>query len=240
VKTAWVTGGTRGIGHAVVETLLARGWQVAFTWRSDEASAREVEEAHDGQARSFAMDLGDPAAPGEVVRAIEEAMGPIDGLVNNAGFQHSELLAMTRDEDWQQVLDVNLGGTFRCCRAVLKGMVARHGGAIVNVASLSALHGVSGQAAYGAAKAGMLGMTRALAREVGRRDIRVNAVVPGFVSTDLTSDLPAEVVRELRSGEALPRGTAPADVAAAIAFLLSEDARAITGQALIVDAGTSC
>lgn len=240
MKTAWVTGGTRGIGRAVVEALLAREWQVAFTWRRDEAGAQRLEAAHDGRARGFTMDLADRAAPARIVRSIEETLGPVDGLVNNAGFQHSELLAMTRDEDWQEVLDVNLNGAFRCCRAVLKGMVARRDGAIVNVASLSALHGVSGQAAYGAAKAGLLGMTRALAREVGRRNIRVNAVVPGFVATDLTAELAEEVVRELRSGEALPGGTAAEDVAAAVAFLLSDDARAITGQALIVDAGTSC
>ena len=137
------------------------------------------------------------------------------------------------------MVDVDLGGAFRCCRAVLRGMVARRRGAIVNVASLSALRGVAGQAAYAAAKAGLLGMTRSLAREVGRRGVRVNAVVPGFVATAMTADVPEEAARALRSMECLPRGVEPADVASAVAFLLSDRAAAITGQALVVDAGAS-
>jgi len=240
VSTAWVTGGSRGIGRAIVEELVTRGWQVAFTYRSDERTAEALQREHPDRAQRFQMDLADAAAPRRVLEAIEDAMGPVDGLVNNAGFQHSELLAMTADDDWNHVMEANLGGAFRCCRAVLKGMVSRRRGAIVNIASLSALHGVAGQSAYSAAKAGLLGMTRSLAREVGKRSIRVNAVVPGFVATGLTEVLTEEVVRELRSGEVLPAGTTARDVAAAVAFLLSDEAKAITGQALVVDAGTSC
>lgn len=240
MNTAWVTGGSRGIGRAVVEALVADEWQVAFTYRQDEGTAEALQREFPERVQRFQMDLGDAAAPNRILQAIEEALGPVDGLVNNAGFQHSELLAMTADDDWGRVLDTNLGGAFRCCRAVLRGMVSRRRGAIVNVASLSALHGVAGQSAYSAAKAGLLGMTRSLAREVGRRNIRVNAVVPGFVATGLTEVLTEETVRELRSGEVLPAGTTSRDVAAAVAFLLSDGARAITGQALVVDAGTSC
>ena len=131
-------------------------------------------------------------------------LGPIAGLVNNAGIQASTLLALTTDETWDEILDINLGGAFRVTREVLRHMVARRRGAIVNVASLSALHGVPGHAAYAASKAGLIAMTRCVAREMGRRNIRVNAVVPGYVATDMTSDLPDSSVQTLRSGEVLP------------------------------------
>lgn len=236
---ALVTGGGRGIGRAIVEALLADGWRVALTWRAEEATARAVEAAAGGRARAFHLDLADRRRPEALVDEVEAALGPLTGLVNNAGLLRESLLALTSDADWEAVLDANLGGAFRCCRAALRGMVARRRGAIVNVASLSALRGVGGQAAYAAAKAGLLGMTRSLAREVGRRGIRVNAVVPGFVATAMTADVPAEKARALRAMECLPRGVEAADVAAAVAFLLSDRAAAITGQALVVDAGAS-
>jgi 3-oxoacyl-[acyl-carrier protein] reductase len=146
---------------------------------------------------------------------------------------------MTPDRDWDEVLDVNLSGVFRCCRAVLPGMMRRRRGAIVSVSSLSAVAGVAEQAAYAASKAAVLGLTRVLAREVGKRGVRVNAVLPGFVATDMTSALPEDVVRALRSHECLPGGTTAADVAHLVAFLLSDRAAAITGQSMLVDAGTS-
>jgi 3-oxoacyl-[acyl-carrier protein] reductase len=174
-----------------------------------------------------------------VAAEVEEALGPVEGLVNNAGLRRESLLAMTSDEDWNAVLETNLGGLFRCCRAVLRGMMVRRRGGIVNVSSLSALHGVAGQGAYAASKAGILGLTRSLAREAGKRGVRVNAVVPGFVPTDLTAGLPEAAVANLRAGECLPRGVMPADVAQAVLFLLSDRAAAITGQTLVVDAGAS-
>lgn len=239
-RLAWVTGGSRGIGREIVERLVRDGWRVAFTWRAEEAAARDVEAACDGRATGWRMDLFDPRAPATALAEIEERLGTVDALVNNAGHQHSELLALTREEDLQRLIDVNLAGAIRCCRAVVKGMVARRGGAVVNVSSLTALRGVAGQAAYGAVKAGLLGLTRSLAREIGRRGVRVNAVVPGFVATELTGELPSRAVELLRSQEALPYGVEAADVAAAVAFLVSDDARAITGQALVVDAGVYC
>jgi 3-oxoacyl-[acyl-carrier protein] reductase len=238
VGTVLVTGGSRGLGRAAVEALAAEpDTAVAFTWSSDESAAREVEAATG--ARAFHLDLRDRARPDDLVMEVEDALGPVSGLVNNAGLRRESLLAMTSDEDWEAVLDANLGGLFRCCRAVLRGMMVRRRGAIVNVSSLSALHGVAGQGAYAASKAGILGLTRSLAREVGKRGVRVNAVIPGFVATDLTAGLPAERIAHLRAGECLARGVQPADVAQAVLFLLSDRAAAITGQTLVVDAGAS-
>ena len=249
MATILVTGGSRGIGRAVVEALAAApaagtggagaGTAVAFTWCSREAAAREVEQATAGRARAFHLDLRDRARPDDLVAEVEAALGPLEGLVNNAGERREALLAMMSDDDWEAVLDVNLGGLFRCCRAALRGMLVRRRGAIVNLASLSALHGVAGQAAYAASKAGILGLTRALAREVGKRQVRVNAVVPGFVPTDLTAGVPAAAAAALRAGECLPGGVSVGAVAEAVLFLLSDRAAAITGQTLVVDAGAS-
>jgi 3-oxoacyl-[acyl-carrier protein] reductase len=234
-----LTGGSRGLGRAMVGALVALGRPVAFTFRRDEAAAREVEAASGGLARAFHLDLADRARPDALVEEFEAALGPLAGLVNNAGLHRESLAAFTPDADWDAVVDANLGGAFRCCRAVLRGMMHRRRGAIVQVASLAALHGLPGQAAYAASKAGLLGMTRALAREAGRRNVRVNAVVPGFVATDLTADLPPAAVERLRAGECLPGGVTAEAVADAVAFLLSDRAAAITGQALVVDAGAS-
>jgi len=149
------------------------------------------------------------------------------------------LLALTSDADWSRVLDVNLAGAFRCCRAVMRGMISRRRGSIVNVSSLSALHGVKGQTAYAASKAGLLGMTRSLAREVGRKKVRVNAVAPGFVATEMTRGLPEAAVAALRAMECLPGGVDAQSVAQTVLFLLSDRAASITGQCLVVDAGSS-
>lgn len=233
-----VTGGSRGIGRAIVERLIDDGWMVAFTYRTDAEVARQVEETSGRRGCGFVLDLADRARPDALVREIEAALGPIDALVNNAGMRHDALLAMTSDRDWDTLVEVNQSGAFRCCRAVLPGMVHRRRGAIVNVSSLGAIAGVPGQAAYAATKAALLGLTRALAREVGRRNIRVNAVLPGYVATDMTAELPEGTVRGLRAHECLPRGTSAADVAHLVAFLLSDRAAAITGQAIAVDAGS--
>ena len=234
-----VTGGSRGIGRAVVEALAADSIPVAFTWSSSEAAARELEEASGGRARAFPLDLLDRNRPDDLVAEVEEALGPLTGLVNNAGIRRESLAALTSDADWDAVLDTNLGGAFRCCRAVLRGMMVRRRGSIVNVSSLSALHGVAGQVAYAASKAGLLGLTRSLSREAGKRGVRVNAVVPGFVPTDLTAGLPEAAVQTLRAGESLAGGVGAPAVAQAVLFLLSDRASAITGQTLVVDAGAS-
>lgn len=235
----WVTGGSRGIGRALVRVLVAEGRRVAFTYCSGEAAARSVEAECGGLAKAWQLDLADRARPGVIVPEIEDALGAIAGLVNNAAIRRDQLLASTNDADWDAVIDANLGGAFRCCRAVLPKMITRRAGSIVNVSSLTAVRGVAGQAAYGATKAGLIGMTKSLARELGKRNIRVNAVVPGLVMTEMIADTPPERLKELRAIEALPSGTNPEDVAAMIAFLLSDRAAAITGQAFLVDAGST-
>lgn len=236
---ALVTGGGRGIGRAIVEALVEGGWTVALTWRDRSGPAAEVLSSCAPHAFSYQLDLEDRERPAALVDQIEQELGPIDGLVNNAGIQRVELLAMTSDASWDQMIETNLGGAFRCMRAVLRCMVSRRRGAIVNIASLSAVHGVAGHSAYAASKAGMLAMTRCAAREMGKRSIRVNAVIPGYVATDMTAGLDERAIAHLRAPECLKQGTPPSSVAAAVVFLLSDRAGSITGQALTVDAGAT-
>ena len=232
-----VTGGTKGIGRAIVEALVGAGKQVAFTWRSDKALARKVEEESGGAATGLAFDLRDRSRASLVVDEVEQKLGPIAGLVNNAGIQASTLLALTTDETWDEILDINLGGAFRMTREVLRHMVSRRRGAIVNVSSLSALHGVPGHAAYAASKAGLIGFSRSVAREVAARNITVNVVAPGLIDTDMTRALPPEVQAEWQSKVPLSRFGTPEDVAAAVCFLASDEASYITGQVLAVNGG---
>ncbi len=236
-RVALVTGGSRGIGRAIVRALAGEGWRVAFTWREREDEAQRLAGELGDAARPFRLDLLDRARPGSLVVEVEDQLGPIAGLVNNAGVRRDGLLAALPDDAWDAMLDANLGGAFRCCRAAIPRMLRRRAGSIVNVSSLTAVHGLAGQTAYGAAKAGILGLTRSLAREIGSRGIRVNAVIPGFVPTDMVADLPPEKVTALRAAEALPGGVTAASVADAVAFLLSDRAASITGQTLVVDAG---
>jgi 3-oxoacyl-[acyl-carrier protein] reductase len=237
--TILVTGGSSGIGSAVVRLLSHRGSRVAFTYRRNESQARALESDLGGAARAYGLDLQDPEGPERVARQVEEECGAIAGLVNNAGCSASQLLAMTPDGDWQRVLDVNLGGAFRCCRAVLPKMMHRRRGSIVNIVSLGAMRGVAGQTAYAASKAGLLGMTRSLAREVGRRNVRVNALAPGYVRTPMTEGLSADQIEFLRRAECLPSGVSIDCVAETVGFLLSDGAASITGQCVVVDAGVS-
>ena len=234
---ALVTGGSRGIGRAIVRTLAAEGWRVAFTWREREDEARRLVEELGDAARPFRFDLLDRARPGDLIVEVEAQVGPIAGLVNNAGVRRDGLLAALPDDAWDQVIDANLGGVFRCCRAAIPRMMSRRAGSIVNVSSLTAVHGLAGQAAYGAAKAGILGLTRSLAREIGSRGLRINSVIPGFVPTEMVADVTPEMVKALRASEALPLGVTADSVAGGVAFLLSDRAASITGQTLVIDAG---
>ena len=236
-RVALVTGGSRGIGRAIVRALAGEGWTVAFTWREREDEARRLAGELGDAVHPFRFELLDRARPGGLVVEVEEQVGPIAGLVNNAGVRRDTLLAALPDGAWDEMLDANLGGVFRCCRAAIPLMLRRRAGSIVNVSSLTAVHGLAGQTAYGAAKAGILGLTRCLAREVGSRGIRVNAVIPGFVPTDMVADVAPEKVKALRAAEVLPGGVTAASVADAVAFLLSDRAASITGQSIVIDAG---
>jgi 3-oxoacyl-[acyl-carrier protein] reductase len=236
-RVALVTGGSRGIGREIVRALVAEGWTVAFTWREREDAARGLAVELGHAVRPYRLDLLDRARPGSLIVEVEEQVGAIAGLVNNAGMRRDALLAAMPDDAWDEMLDTNLGGVFRCCRAAIPRMLRRRAGSIVNVSSLTAVHGLAGQTAYGAAKAGILGLTRSLAREIGSRGIRVNAVIPGFVPTDMVADVTPEKAAALRAAEALPGGVTAATVAGAVAFLLSDRAASITGQTLVIDAG---
>ena len=235
-KTALVTGASGGIGAAIARTLHAQGATVALSGTRrdalDSLAAELGERAHVCPA-----DLRDPAAPDALLAAVEAAAGPLAILVNNAGFTRDMLALRMKDEDWQAVLDVDLTAPFRLCRAALKGMVRRRAGRIVSISSIVGSTGNPGQANYAAAKAGLAGMTKALAQEVASRGITVNIVAPGFVATPMTDAL--SDAQKTKLAEAIPLGRLgqPADIAAAVAYLASDEAGWVTGATLHVNGG---
>ena len=238
-KTAIVTGGSRGIGRETVLRLLADGWSVAFTYRSSRNAAAALESGNAGRLLAIEADVRDSAACARVATATIERFGTIDALVNNAGIRDDALMFHMSDGQWREVVETNLYGCWATIKAVLPQMMKQRQGAIVNVASLSGLHGLAGQTNYAAAKGGMIAMTRSLAREVARSGIRANCVAPGLVETGMIASLDPEARKAMLREVPMRRVVLPAEVAAAIAFLLSGDASAITGQVLAVDAGAS-
>jgi len=239
-KVALVTGGSRGIGRAVAIRLAQSGAKIAFSYHSNHEAAQTVlGELKGGGAHAMAVagDVGSASDVERLVNATLEAFGRIDVLVNNAGITRDTLLMRMSEEDWDAVLDTNLKSTFLMTKAVVRGMLRQRSGRIVNITSVSGILGNAGQANYAASKAGMIGFTRSIAREVASRGITVNAVAPGFIETDIWANV-SESARAAILNMA-PLGTIgkPEDVAEAVAFLASDAARYITGQTLNVDGG---
>ena len=235
-KTALVTGSTRGIGREIAAVLAACGAKVAVAGR-DQAKAAQVATAIGGGAQGFGADMSDGAQVTKLVEEVEAAFGSLDILVNNAGLTRDNLLIRIKDEDWDAVLDANLKGAFAAIRAATRGMMKRRWGRIINISSVVGITGNKGQASYAASKAGMLGLTKAVAQELASRNILVNAIAPGFIETEMTAALSAEQRAALAERIPLARLGTPTDVANAVAFLASEHAAYITGQVLVVDGG---
>jgi 3-oxoacyl-[acyl-carrier protein] reductase len=235
-RTALVTGSTRGIGRAIAETLAGAGARVAVVGR-DQARAAEVAGALGGSAQGFAADVGDPASVVALVEAVESAFGQIDILVNNAGLTRDNILFRIKDDDWDTVIDANLRGAFIAIRSASRGMMKRRWGRIINIASIVGITGNKGQANYAASKAGLIGLTKSVAKELGSRNILVNAIAPGFIETDMTAAMMPEARAALAGQIPLARLGSPQDIASTVAFLASEHASYITGQVVVVDGG---
>ncbi|MDB4889938.1 MAG: 3-oxoacyl-(acyl-carrier-protein) reductase [Gemmatimonadetes bacterium] len=235
-RTALVTGSTRGIGRAIADALTEAGARVAVVGR-DQAKAVEVAAQVGGSAQGFSADVSDPASVVALVEGVEAAFGQIDILVNNAGLTRDNILFRIKDDDWDMVLDANLRGAFVAIRAASRGMMKRRWGRIINIASIVGITGNKGQANYAASKAGLIGLTKSVAKELGSRNILVNAVAPGFIETDMTAAMTPEARAALSGQIPLDRLGSPKDIAGTVAFLSSEHAAYITGQVLVVDGG---
>ena len=239
-KAAVVTGGSRGIGRAIALRLARQGADVAFSYRGNreaaDATATEIE-GHGRRSLAVQADVTDPASADGLVKSAVEALGKVDILVNNAGITRDDLIMRMTPEMWREVLETNLFGAFYATKAVTRPMLRQRGGRIVNITSVSGQAGQMGQANYSSAKAGLIGLTKATARELASRGITCNAVAPGFVLTELTKDLPEALQAEITSRTPLGRFGTVEEVADAVAFLVSDEARYITGQVLAVDGG---
>jgi 3-oxoacyl-[acyl-carrier protein] reductase len=230
-KAALITGGSRGIGRAIVLELARGGAQVVLGYHSGAEEADAV--AKEAGGRAVQADVSDPE---QAKRLVEEA-GELDILVNNAGLTRDGLLARMPDADWRDVIETNLSSVFYTSRAAVRGMMKKRAGSIVNVSSIVGIHGNWGQTNYGASKAGIIGFTKALARELGSRNVRANVVAPGYVNTRLTNVLPEEAQQAMLANTPLGRLGDPEDVAGAVRFLCSDEAAFITGEVLLVDGG---
>ena len=237
-RVAVVTGSTRGIGRAIAGTLADANARVAVVGRDRgkaEAVAGEIGAAE--KARGFACELSDPASVTKLVEDVERSFGSVDILVNNAGLTRDNILFRLKDEDWDAVLDANLRGAFIAIRAASRGMIKRRWGRIINMASVVGIVGNKGQANYSASKAGLIGLTKSVAKELASRNVLANAVAPGFIETDMTAAMTPEARTTLTAQIPLERLGTPADIAGLVAFLASDLAAYITGQVFVVDGG---
>ena len=237
---ALVTGGSRGIGAAIARRLAADGMDVAVNYATNEARAAEVVadiEGSGGTAVAVRADVGNAGDVDDMFTAVTEALGPVTVLVNNAGITDDGLMLRMGPEQWDRVITTNLTSVFLCTRAALRPMVRARSGRIITISSVSGLSGNPGQANYAAAKAGIIGLTKSVAKEVGSRGITVNAVAPGFIATDMTDDLGTSVTDRAREQISLGRLGLPEEVASVVGYLASEGASYITGQTIVVDGG---
>jgi 3-oxoacyl-[acyl-carrier protein] reductase len=235
-RVALVTGSTRGIGRSIAETLQSSGARVAIVGR-DQSRADAVAAEIGAGAQGFACDIADTAQVTALVERVEQAFGAIDILVNNAGLTRDNILLRLKDDDWDAVINANLRGAFATIRAVTRGMMKRRWGRIINISSIVGIIGNRGQANYAASKAGLIGLTKSVAKEFASRNILANAIAPGFIETDMTAAMTPEAREAMSKQIPLERLGTAQDVANAVAFLASEQAAYITGQVLVVDGG---
>ena len=239
-KAAVVTGGSRGIGKAIALRLADQGADICFSYRDNEDAAKQTVADIEGKGRkavAVQADVTQPEAAEALIKAALDAFGKVDILVNNAGITRDDLIMRMKPEDWRDVLETNLFGAFWTLKAVTRPMLRAKGGRIINITSVSGQAGQIGQANYSSAKAGLIGLTKASARELGSRGITVNAVAPGFVLTELTQDLNADIQQQINDRTPLGRFGTVEEVAYAVCFLASDEAAYITGQVLAVDGG---
>jgi len=235
-RVALVTGGTRGIGREIASVLAGCGARVAVVGR-DRQRAEDAAAGLGEGARGFAADVANTADVARVVEEVEQAFGSLDILVNNAGITRDNILLRLKDEDWDDVLDANLRGAFATIRAATKGMMKRRWGRIINIASVVGITGNKGQANYAASKAGLIGLTKSVAKELASRNILANVVAPGFIETDMTAAMTPEARTAMQAMIPLARLGTPCDIAGLVAFLASDHAAYITGQVFVVDGG---
>ena len=239
-QIALVTGGGRGIGRAICLELAARGATVIVNYNRSAGAAEEVVariQAAGGAAKSMRTDVRDAGQVGDMFKAVIAEFGRLDILVNNAGMTRDNVIMMMKPEDFDAVIDTNLRSCWLCCKTAARAMMRKRRGSIVNITSVVGIAGNGGQTNYAASKAGIIGLTKSLAKEVAVRGLRVNAVAPGFVATDMTAELSDELKQSAIEAIPLGRMGAPEDIASAVAFLASDEAAYITGQTLVVDGG---